>query len=255
MKIDLNKEECKKMIIVMLLTDGHVGVVKQGKYKYVKISYWSNDRVLLNLFIELMKKAFDIEPSHVGKQEVYYKRRGFSEKIFDELRKILPRLDKQSSRTSLDFLRNERTPLIKFALRLAMSGEGSISLSRKSNGGLRFHLAFACANLKLCEDWEELFNLFGVRMAIRRDSAVNSGYHGLQVVSEESILNFDKIGFVEGVKIQKGKMFKGMEKNHLLGICVNIINEKKQGKFKDYTNWPNEKFWSIIKTQGETLQG
>jgi len=88
-------------------------------------------------------------------------------------------------------------------------------------------------------------------MKVRRDSAVSSGYHGLQTVSEESILNFYKMGgFIHDVKIQKGIKFKGLDKNYLLGICVKVINRKKQGEFKDYTNWPEKKFWSTIKKQG-----
>jgi len=256
MKINLSEEECKKMVIIMLLTDGYVGTIKQGKYRYVKISYWSNDKVLLYFFVKLMKKAFNVEPSHIGRQEVYFKRRNVSEKILAELRDILPVLDKQSPNTSLKFLTNEKSNVVKFALRLAMSGEGSISISRKTNGGLRFHLAFACANVKLCKNWEELFSIFDIKMRIRKDSAVSSGCHGLQVVSEESILNFHKIGgFIEGVKIQKGNKFKGLDKNYLLGICIKVINRKKQGEFKDYTNWPEKKFWQTIKKQGETLQG
>jgi len=244
------------MILVMLLTDGYVGIVRQGKYKYIKISYWSNDKILRDLFAKFVKKAFNVEPSHIGFQEVYFKRKLDTEKILSDLRKILPVIDKQSSFTSLRFLKNEKNYVINFALRLAMSGEGSISLSRKENGGFRFHLGFACANIILCKEWQELFNVFGIKMSIRKDSAVSSGYHGLQVVSENSILNFHKLGgFINGVKIQKGRKFKGFDKNHLLGICIKIINKKREGEFKDYTNWAEEKFWTAIQKQGETLQG
>jgi len=84
----MNKRSYMKMIIVMILGDGYIGTIKQGKYKYKKISYWSNDIVLRKIFIDLMKNAFNITPSHIGEKEVYYKRKIEMECVFRELKKI-----------------------------------------------------------------------------------------------------------------------------------------------------------------------
>lgn len=247
-KLNFTKKDCKKLIIIMLLTDGCVSTINQGKYTYVKISYWSKDEILKNIFIKLMKIAFNFDPSHIGKEEVYFKRKRESTKILSELKKISLNLDKKSNRVSLDFIELNDRNTSRFILRLAMSGEGSISLSRKkSDGGFRYNLAFACANKKLCEEWERIFNSFKINMKIRKDSSVYSGVHGLQSITEESILNFNKIGgFIDGVRIYKGKRFRGFEKNHVLNICAKVINNRQKGKLKGYTKWSNEDFWNFV---------
>ena len=247
MSMNFTKEDCKKLIIVMLLTDGCVGEVNQGKYVYTKISYWSKDKILKNTFIKLMKIAFNFNPSHIGKEEVYFKRKNETAKIMSELRRISRDLNKQSDKVSLNFLRLSNRNVILYALRLAMSGEGSISFARRKSGGFCFNLAFACANYKLCNEWQKLFDIFEIYLKIRKDAAVYSGYHGLQTVSEKSILNFHKIGgFINDVKVQKGRRFRNFDKNYVLGICAKVINKKHKGEFKGYTKWTDEVFWNAV---------
>jgi len=235
----LTKEECKKLLIVMLITDGSY-CLQQSKYP--KFAYCGNDNVLHEIFIKMMKKAYDIIPSYREKDQTMYQRLEYI-KIYHDLLRYCVDLNKKSDIIRLDFLKDESKKIQKYALRLAMSAEGSISISRNDKGSLRGNLAFACANPNLCEQWARIFNNNGIAMKMRRNKYTYSKIHGLQVVDSESIHNFVDIGgFIPSVRVQKGSKFKGYDKNCVLGVYKAFWKNIKDGKLVNYTKWPKAKF-------------
>jgi hypothetical protein len=227
----------------MLLTDGYIGVIAN---RYPKMAYYSNDRELLDLFESLYARAYGVRASHKGEREIYYKRRIECRRIYDDLIRIGGNLDKKAY-TNINFLRacNRKTRV--FGLMIAMSAEGYLSLTRKENGALRPLLGFACANKKACEAWIGLMQQEGMRMAVRRDRNVSTGIHGLETVAHESILAFERLGgFLPGVKVQKGKRFKGVQKCFLLTSCAEFIKRKRENQFHGYTKETEESFYNRI---------
>jgi len=247
-----NQENKKKLLLIMIITDGYFGF----RRKYPKISYYSNDKILIKIFVDLMKSSFGILPSYYGTNYIEYTKMQEVKQIYFELRKLCKDIQKQSKKISLKFLKESSIDVIIAAVRLAMSTEGSMSVSRKPNGAIRGKLAFACANPKLCEEWLDIFKLANIRMIIGKDKTVYSGIHGLQIVREDDILNFENIGgFIEGVKVQRGR-FKNWTKNAVLNTYKSFINQKRNGKFRMYTKMPQKLFWgNIDKYAGEIRQG
>jgi len=240
---NFNKEDKKKLLVVMIITDGYFGIDK----KYPNISYWSNDKILIKIFIDLMKGAFGIIPSHQEWNNVSYSKSQEVKSIYFELIKLCRDIKKQSEKISLDFLKESSNDVVIAAIRLAMSTEGSLSISRKLNGSIRGKLAFACANPKLCGEWSEVFKLLNIRMNVGKDKNVYSGVHGLQTVREDDILNFEKTGgFIDYVKVQRGYRFKQFNKNDVLKAYTNFIKNKREGKLKLYTKMSPESFWEKI---------
>lgn len=241
---EMQIEDKKKLLVVMTITDGYFGI----KRKYPKISYYSNDKVLIDIFEYLMKSSFGIFPSYYGQNYVEYTKKNEIKKIYNEFLIFCKDVGKQSENISLRFLKKSSIKVIKASLRLAMSTEGSLSISRKINGAIRGKLGFACANPKLCQEWLQLFKMVDIRMIIGKDKNVYSGIHGLQSVAEDTILNFEKIGgFIDGVKVQRGLRFKNWDKNEVLSAYKNFINQKRNGRFNLYTKMTNKLFWEKIK--------
>ena len=238
-----SEEDCKRLLTVMLLTDGYFGFVNGC---YPKFAYYSNDSILLDIFEKLFLKAYGMKRSHRGASEVYYKQISPCTNAYSDLTATCGDFNKKTC-PDLHFLSTCNREVRRFALRLGMSAEGYVSVSRKDNGSLRTLLGFACANEKLGEAWAKLFRDEGVNMRLRRDAHVSTGIHGIETVAHDDIIAFERFGgFLDGVRIQKGKRFKGVDKNAVLRACVAFIKRIREKQLRGYTADSDAVFWNRI---------
>ena len=242
----LPPEEKLKLVAAMLLTDGSAYLTH--RYGYPKIKYYGKDRVLHDVFVGLIQSAYHTTPSvtySYGMETCFGRKEHLN--VYRDLARLSASYNKSSNAVTASFLKDSPHVTQKMALRLAMSAEGSISISRKKKGTIRGQLSFACANANLCKEWAELFEKCGIYMKIRRDSQTNTGLHGLQTVSQKDIITFWKLGgFIPNVRIYRGVRYRGFEKNAVLNaFCefVRIVESKELGK---YSKLENDKFWEIL---------
>lgn len=242
----LSPKEKLKLVATMLLTDGSVYLTP--KYGYPKIKYYGKDKVLHDIFVELVQSTYHTTPSTIYSynMETYFGRKEHLN-IYRDLIELSPSYDKLSNVATIGFLRASPPVIRETALRLAMSAEGSICISRKRKGTIRGVLSFACANENLCGEWVKLFKKCEINMGIQRDLQVSTKLHGLQTVSQKDIITFCKIGgFIPNVRIHRGRRFRGFEKNAVLNAFCEFVKMVKSKELKEYSKLENNKFWWIL---------
>lgn len=227
------KDKFHKLIAVFLLTDGYF---KKGGGNMLICT----DKILQSYFVNLFKEKYALTPTAnsymlKGKETIINSK--YSQK---ELIKLSPSyntyprnktVEKYLSepQPTLSFLNNDDEELLKEVLRIAMSCEGSI-FPEFSQDSVRPHLQFACSHLQLLREWQELFKKVGIKSHILKSKVTWSGVKGLGIKELKSIKRFIEIGgFINGVKITgKSKYFKGIEKNKLLTILVEMREDSFQ---------------------------
>jgi len=242
----LPPEEKLKLVAAMLLTDGSAYLTP--RYEYPKIKYYGKDKILHDTFVGLIRSIYHTTPSitYSYDMETCFGRKEHLD-VYRDLAELSASYNKSSNAATVSFLKNSPRVTQKMALRLAMSAEGSISISRKRKGTIRGQLSFACANVNLCKEWAELFKKCGINMKIKRDSQMNTGLHGLQTVSQKDITTFWKLGgFIPNVRIYRGVRFRGFEKNAVLDAFCKFIRMAKSKELGEYSKLENDKFWEIL---------
>jgi len=244
--LSLPPKEKLKLIAVMLLTDGSAYLT--SKYRYPKIKYYGKDKILHEIFIKLIRSIYCTTPSITflnGMETCFGRKEHLT--VYKDLAKLSTSYNKSSHEVTICFL-NDSPPFVQaVAIRLAMSAEGSISISRKKKGTIRAHLAFACANARLCKEWAKLFARSGINMKIQRDSNTDTKLHGLQTVNRKDIIAFQKLGgFIQNVKIRRGIRFKGFEKNVVLNAFCRFAKMVESKEIKEYSKLESHKFWEIL---------
>lgn len=238
-----SEKESKYLLISMILTDGSAYFIGNRP----RLAYYGNDKILHSIFESLLLKIYGLKPTYSNKDRTVYSIKRVI-KVYNDLIKITKVLSKNDDSIDISSLLNSSKKCQNFMTRLIMSAEGSITITRNDKGSIRGNLGFACANLKLCEQWRKLFNLNNIRMAVRADKAVYTGIHGLEVINHESIRNFAAMGgFVDSVKVQRGR-FKGHNKNDVLQALTKFYDKIASEEYKNYTKWPNEKFYKKFRS-------
>jgi len=242
----LPPQEKLKLVAVMLLTDG--SAYSTPRYGYPKIKYYGKDKILHEIFIKLIRSIYDTTPSitFLSGMETCFGRKEHLI-VYEDLLKLSASYNKSSREATISFL-NDSPPFVqKVAIRLAMSAEGSVSITRKKKGTIRAQLAFACANTRLCKEWAELFARSGINMKVHRDSNTDTKLHGLQTVNRNDIIAFQKLGgFIPNVKIQKGTRFKGFEKNAVLNAFCRFAQMIESEEVDEYSKLESHKLWGIL---------
>jgi hypothetical protein len=249
----MNKSDRKKLLAVMLLTDGML-----TKTKSPRIMFFSNDETLMNLFRNLIEKIYNTTPTSFFKYKngyrVIYARKEHI-KIMDDLLTLSPSYKTSPNnlsvedynnlpQPSLSFMNNCDKELLNRAINIAMAAEGSICVTRRENGTIRGILRFACGHPTLVKYWQKLFQRAGIKLDIDTYYKVWSGISGLRIVDSSEIEKFYKIGgFLDNVKICRGKRFKGISKNKVLEAFINF----KKRRIIRYYKLDDNEFWSIFK--------
>ena len=122
---------------------------------------------------------------------------------------------------SLNFLKKTNNKTRILCLRLALSTDGYVSVPLNGTP----IVGLTCYHPTLCYEWQEIFNLVGIKTQIINRKKSWCGVAGVRF-STKSIQKFWEMGgFIKSVKIsKKSKKYKGMEKNELLKIAINKIN-------------------------------
>jgi len=230
----------KKLLAVMLLTDGMV-----SKNNLV---FFNNDLCLHNIFKELIVLSYDYTKTYVRKKGLNcYKSLCNSRGIVKDILNLSPTY-KTTANTfpSLSFLRNSNRKILISAVRLAMSTEGAISITRRKwNGSIRGELTFACAHPQLLCEWQEVFRILGVVLNTVNDKYNWANVHGIRTTDSKIIEQFYNLGgFIEGNIIHRGRRFKDASKNSILEAFIKF----KKTKFLNYCRLNDVQFWQLFDT-------
>ena len=242
----------KALIGVMLLTDGMLTKTNQPR-----MTYFSNDMILHNKFQTLINTTYNTSITSFfaeknGHRTIYARKEHLS--VMDDLLKLSPSFKTSPGYISKEEYCNKPQPTLSFldkcnrktkiaAINIAMSAEGSIEIIRRENGSIKGVLKLACSHPALVEEWRALFSEFRIKFNIMKDRNIWSGIHGLRTTRSDYILKFYELGgFVNKVKIHRGKRFKNVEKNRVLEAFVKF---KKAG-IKEYTKLDDQSFWRYI---------
>ncbi len=229
------------LIGIMLLTDGTAGYRKnRGPY----ITFTNKAERLHQIFVDLMFYAFNQQPSayfkpywsKAGKKgsKVFYttyNRRDDTELMLNRLHKLSPtyRTKPKAGQSwkqylnekihpTLEFIIEKEFPmeLMIFALRLAMSTEGSISPMFRSDARFPYpHLLFSCKHPKLQKQWRIFFKNFDIHFEPTREQ-LESGE--LRIAQRFLELG----GFLDDIPVQQNSHYYGLERNDVLqAILVN----------------------------------
>jgi hypothetical protein len=245
----LSKEDKKKLIAVLLLTDGYIAIIRN----HPKISYYGSDKILHDIFTYLINSTYNTSPS------IFYWKNFATDYvrnehlcIYEDMHRLSPSFKSTSSKSTVSFLFDSTTKLKRLAIQLAMAAEGSISISRRDKGTVRGDLALACTSPTMCNDWKRLFEEFGVYFSIKKNRLTSTGLHGLQVVKQESILNYYReVGFLPKIHANRAIRFKGREKQEILTLYCMFVSNILKERFKMYTRWDDSVFWEEICAGGQ----
>ena len=237
---DINSEDAKKILAVMLLTDGMV--TKNS------LIFFNNDLCLHNIFEELIKLSYAYGKIYT------HKKRPNCYKSFCNSRNIVKDMQNLSftykttagTLPNLSFLMRSNKETLINAIKLVMSAEGAISITRRKwNGSIRGELTFACAHPDLLKQWKQIFEKVGLRMNIVHDKYNWAGIHGLRTTNSNIIKRFYELGgFVEGNTIHRGLRFKNCSKNSILEAFIKF----KKGDFSNYCQLNDKQFWRLFDT-------
>jgi hypothetical protein len=236
-----SKSYFPQLIAIMLLTDGGAGY-RQGNRPY--ITFTNKAQSLHNIFADLNHyhynqppsayyKPYWSKPKKQGSKAYYttYNRKEDTETMLQDLYKLSPtfRTEPKHGQTWEEYNKEEPQPTLRFllytqypeelrvfALRLAMSTEGSISPAFRS--GTRFpypHLLFSCKHPILKVQWRKFFKTFGIHFEPTIEQLET---HQLQI--SERFLELG--GFLDGIPVQENSYYFGLERNDVLqAIMVN----------------------------------
>lgn len=216
--------DLKSILAVCLLTDGSLSV--EGRTH--RISVFSKDPVIVDFSRALFLRLSKFEPG------VYAEPRGVTivrmtdNDLARELQKLSPEFrtfpPEGRPQPTIAFLKTANEQTKRWAIKVALTLDGSISLSKYDKP----ELTLTCYNKASCEEWQELFTEFGIIGNVCYSKRSRQGAVGVRTFNYLSIYNFYKMGgFMNGVKIStKSTRFDGLEKNHLLRQVIQLGVQK-----------------------------
>ncbi|MBT3582532.1 hypothetical protein HN510_01815 [Candidatus Woesearchaeota archaeon] len=245
----LSIEDKKKLIAVMLLTDGYIAIIRN----HPKISYYGSDKILHDIFKYLINSTYNTSESNFYWRNFstdYFKKENMN--IYEDMYKLSSSFRSNSKESTVSFLFGLDRDIKILAIQLAMAAEGSISISRRDTGTRRGDLALACTSPTMCNEWKKLFEEFNIHFKIKKNKLTSTGLHGLQAIRQESIKNFYKnINFLPQSYANRARRFKGKEKRNILKMYCDFIDNIAKEKFKTYTRWNNITFWEKVCVGGQ----
>lgn len=210
------------LLATLLLTDGYLQT--RGV-----IGYTSMDSTLMNIFIDFVRANSKRPPNILRRDNGLLEAYVFDPDLTKRLLALSPTYKTspdnvskneylRGPRPDADFLLAEDIRTRVYAIRLAMSADGCITVSRQTKGEIRGSINLGCANPTLLRGWKKVFDSLGIKMRVMRSKAKWAGVSGLTTSKKEVLYRFWRLGgFVDGVKItRKSPNFAGVEKNILL---------------------------------------
>ena len=216
--------DLKSILAVCLLTDGCLGV--EGRTHCISI--FSKDPVIIMFSRALLLKLSKFEPGVCRGSKGVSIVRLTDNDLARELLKLSPEFrtfpPEGRPQPTIAFLKTANQQTKKWAIKIALTLDGSIGLSKY----IKPELNLACYNKTACKEWQKLFVEFGIRGNVSYSNRSKQGAIGVRIFNYFSIYNFYKIGgFMEGVKIsKKSTRFCGLEKNMLLNKVINLGIQK-----------------------------
>ena len=224
------KINIKSLIITYLLTDGSL-LLKNGSYR---LCFFTKDEELKSFIYDMLLNQSRYLPSlSKDKKKGVYTIRVTDNYLAKKLFKLNKNYKKipyknqsledyiKMPQPSLNFLKKTNNKTRILCLRLALSTDGYVSVPLNGTP----IVGLTCYHPTLCYEWQEIFNLVGIKTQIINRKKSWCGVAGVRF-STKSIQKFWEMGgFIKSVKIsKKSKKYKGMEKNELLKIAINKIN-------------------------------
>ncbi|MDI6883727.1 MAG: hypothetical protein QMD00_01080 [Hadesarchaea archaeon] len=214
------------LLATLLLTDGYLqtrGVV----------GYTSRDPTLMNIFIDLVRANSKRPPNLLQRDDGRLEAYVFDPDLSKKLLALSPTYKKSPGNVSkkeylggpkpvVDFLLAENFQTRVYAVRLAMSADGCITVSKSTNGRFSGSINLGCANPTLLYGWKRVFDSLGIEMGVIKAKVKWAGVGGLIASKKEMLYRFWGLGgFVDGVKItRKSPNFAGVGKNTLLNLFL-----------------------------------
>ena len=195
------------------------------------------DEMLQRYFLTLIKEAYGLSPTvnsfmKKGKETIVH-----SKFVYDKLLlnspsyNTYPRNCNQEeyfkrSQPSLSFLNSAGKDVMKEAVRIAMSTDGTVNVDFPHDS-IYPKLEFSCAHPNLLQQWKEIFKEIGINSFIIKSKLTWSKVRGLGIKELRSVQRFFDIGaFIDGVKITgKSKYYQGVTKNNLLHLILKLHDE------------------------------
>jgi len=151
--------DLKSILAVCLLTDGCLSV--EGRTH--RISIFSKDSIIIEFSRALLLKLSKFEPAvYKGSKGVSIVRLTDND-LARELLKLSPEFrtfpPEGRSQPTITFLKTANQQTKKWAIKVALTLDGAICLSKY----IKPELNLACYNKTACEEWQKLFVEFGIR--------------------------------------------------------------------------------------------
>jgi len=233
----LSPDEFRKLMAVMLLTDGCFK--RRSNRNACQMVYYGRDAVLHHIFKFLAVNGLGGKPSSFlqpGKRSYHtIFERGLNSQCVNALFSLTPSFKTSPGRQNKDEYIKMQNPTLKFlfteplrikvlAFRLAMSADGNVAIIK---GGLKFRLRLGCANPALVMEWKTLAEELGISMNVSKDKNTWSGVQGLNTDRKENLLKFLEYGgFIDGVRAHKSLRYRGFQKNAILFGIRDVVEEK-----------------------------
>ena len=217
----ISKEvDLESVLAVCLLTDGHLQIGENTR----RISIYSTDAIIADFSEALLSKLSGFTPRVYGSGNNILAVRITDNNLSNKILTLSPEYrtfpPEGCAQLTIKFLKNKNRQTKIWAIRVAFTMDGSVSLSKTE----RPELNLACYNKSLSEEWQKLFQEFGIKCKVAYSKKSKQGAIGVRSYNYGSIYEFFKLGgFLEGVKIsRKSKYYCGMAKNDLLQKLVGL---------------------------------
>ncbi|RLI34391.1 hypothetical protein DRO53_03665 [Candidatus Bathyarchaeota archaeon] len=238
--------EFKRLIAAMVLTGGTV-YAEPSTHKYA-VRYYGKDLVLHEIFCSLLKRVYGIEVKPAQwRMNNSYMTQVYRRELVEDLLALSPTYTCRGNgfssgvpAPSAAFLLEAREPVIREAVRLAISSTGYLgySVEARFNGGERYVLrpVFTFGHLSppsLLAEYQQVLRRIGIETSMVFNGRFEKkGF--LRSKSWRTLEALEKLGgFIPGVKIGSGN-FRGVERNHMLDA---LLMAYRNGSYSFNSRW------------------
>jgi len=254
---NFSREDMLKLIGVMLLTDGTCYFAKD---KRVFINLIGKDKILHDIFVNLMYHSFKTMPStymvdagHKNGVKVTQYNRKID--FFNDLFELSPSFKKKvahgqtiesylkEKQPTLNFLQESKKKVQLEGFRLALCTDGCITSWIDKNKILRAGIRIACEHPLLVNQWLNVSQNIKLKMYITKNKDSWSGKSGIITKSWKEIEKIWNMGsFIPNVKVVgTSPRFKGYNKRDLHNSLLKANGAIKSIDIKDGTD-----IWNVV---------
>jgi hypothetical protein len=249
-----NQPYLRHLVAILLLTDGSAGYRQSGQ---PFITFTNKAQSLHALFADLIHHTYNQPPSAYYKpywskakkqgSKAYYTtyfRHHDTNTILQDLHQLSPTFRtrpklgqtweeyvNEPPQPTIQFLIDPKIPqdVHRFAIRLAMSAEGTISPIFRNDSTKPYpHLVFACSHPLLRTEWDRYFKMNGLTLEL-----CSRGIETAKISTSKGFLEMG--GFFPGIQVRKGSYYVSLTRQQVLKAIFDVRKKENIESSLDIT--------------------